>query len=420
MNLPRADFRENLLVALGTLRSNKVRSLLTILGIVIGVTSVISVAAIITGLNDYIQKRVEELGSRTFYLGRIPGGQRPGDLGEKYRLRKYFSYGDAARIREAAPAADIVTSFASRAAFFGGPNEIRYKDQVVQSVIIRGAEPEYLDVLPMFQVADGRFISQFDESHARRVVVLGTAVADSLFGNSNPVGREVILNAVSYEVIGVFAQNSGLFGTPGVDQFAVTPLSEFRRRYPDVRELFVAFTVKPEVPLDEGKQQVTEATRRIRRVKPNQENDFEVISPDFLSNLWNQLTGALVILTSVISSIGLLVGGVGVMNIMLISVTERTSEIGVRKALGARKSDILTQFLMEALTLTLTGGLIGLVIAAVISLLVRTFVPGVPASLSLFWVAMGIFISVGTGVFFGLYPATRAANLDPIQALRYE
>jgi putative ABC transport system permease protein len=221
-------------------------------------------------------------------------------------------------------------------------------------------------------------------------------------------------------VIGTFAHDQGLFGGPGVDQFAVIPLSDFKRKYPDMKELFLAFTIRKDVPLTEGRDQVEDAVRRLRRVRSNQDNDFDVTSPDFLSNLWNQLTGALVILTSVISSVGLLVGGVGVMNIMLISVTERTAEIGVRKATGARRSDIRIQFLFEALTLTMIGGVLGLLLGAAISFLVRSLVPDVPAALSSFWVAMGLLMSAATGIFFGYYPADRAANLDPIECLRYE
>ena len=182
----------------------------------------------------------------------------------------------------------------------------------------------------------------------------------------------------------------------------------------------IAFTVPKDGNIDEAKDEVTEAMRRRRHVPFHADSDFEIVSPDFISALWKQLTGALVILTGIISSVGLLVGGVGVMNIMLISVTERTAEIGVRKAIGARRADIRVQFLLEAVLLTSIGGLIGIVCGAVISFLVRQFMPSVPASLSLIWVILGVGISVAVGVFFGYYPANRAANLDPIVCLRYE
>jgi len=182
----------------------------------------------------------------------------------------------------------------------------------------------------------------------------------------------------------------------------------------------MVFTVPENVNVDTAQNEVIQAMRRLRRVSAYKENDFEVSSPDFLSNLWNQLTGALVILTSVISSIGLLVGGIGVMNIMLISVTERTQEIGVRKAIGARRADIRLQFLLEAVVLTLTGGTVGILIGAGVSTLVRTLAPSIPATMSYLWVSIGFAMSVGVGLFFGYYPANLAANLDPIDCLRYE
>jgi putative ABC transport system permease protein len=205
-----------------------------------------------------------------------------------------------------------------------------------------------------------------------------------------------------------------------VDIFVVIPLSSFKKQYPEAKELIMAFTVPENVNVETAQGEVIQAMRRLRRIPAGKENDFEISSPDFLSNLWNQLTSALVILTTVISSIGLLVGGIGVMNIMLISVTERTQEIGVRKAIGARRADIRLQFLLEAVALTLVGGTIGILIGAGISTMVRTFVPSVPATLSYLWVTIGFVISVGVGLFFGYYPANLAANLDPINCLRYE
>ena len=285
---------------------------------------------------------------------------------------------------------------------------------------MRGAEPEYAEAIPLFTIERGRFISAFDQEHARSVVVLGAAISESLFPNTDAVGKTVRINGAVYEVIGVFEHDQGLFLGPGVDIFAIIPLSDFKKQYPEAKELVMAFTVPPNVNIETAQAEVIHAMRRLRHVPAGNENDFELSSPDFLSNLWNQLTGALVILTTVISSIGLLVGGIGVMNIMLISVTERTQEIGVRKAIGARRADVRLQFLFEAVVLTLVGGTIGILIGAGISTLVRTFVPSIPATLSYLWVSIGFAISVGVGLFFGYYPANLAANLDPIDCLRYE
>src|SRR5215471_582798 len=354
--------RENLLSALQTLRSNKVRSALTVIGIVIGVSSVISMAAIIQGLNKFVQDRVESLGSRTYFLSRFPPGTDPTRWPERIRVRKYFDYDYAAKIREAAPDVKIVTTVGTRGFFFGDSNLITSGDRSVEKVIVRGAEPEYIEAIPLFAIARGRFISAFEEEHARPVAVLGAAISESLFPYSDPLGKTVRINGAVYEVIGVFEHDQGLFTGPGVDIFAIIPLSKFKKEYPEAKELILIFTIPENVNVDTAQGEVIQAMRRVRRIPAGKENDFELSSPDFLSNLWNQLTGALVILTGVISSIGLLVGGIGVMNIMLISVTERTQEIGVRKAIGARKMDIRVQFLLEAITLSGIGGGLGILI----------------------------------------------------------
>ncbi|HUE56708.1 MAG TPA: ABC transporter permease [Candidatus Udaeobacter sp.] len=415
-----AQARENFLAAIETLRSAKVRSALTVLGIVIGVSSVISMAAIIQGLNKFVQDRVESLGSRTYFLTRFPPGTDPSRMPDRIRTRRYLEYNYAEFIRQAAPDVQNVNTVGTRGFFFGDSNLITSGDRSVEKVIVRGAEPEYAEALPLFSIARGRFISSFDQEHARPVVVLGAAISDSLFPNADPLGKTVRINGGTYEVIGVFEHDQGLFLGPGVDIFAIVPLSDFKKHYPEAKELILIFTIPADVNVETAQGEVIQVMRRLRRIPAGKENDFELSSPDFLSNLWNQLTGALVILTTVISSIGLLVGGVGVMNIMLISVTERTQEIGVRKAIGARRADVRLQFLLEAVVLTLVGGIIGILIGATISTLVRAFVPSVPATLSYLWVTIGFAISVGVGLFFGYYPANLAANLDPIDCLRYE
>jgi len=415
-----AQARENFLAAMDTLRSSKVRSALTVLGIVIGVSSVISMAAIIQGLNKFVQDKVESLGSRTYFLSRFPPGTDPSHWPESIRTRRYLQYDYADFVRQAAPDVQCVTTVGTRGFFFGDTNLITSGNRSVEKVIVRGAEPQYIEAIPLFTIERGRFISAFDQEHARPVVVLGAAINESLFPNTDAIGKTVRMNSAVYEVIGVFQHDQGLFLGPGVDIFAIIPLSSFKKQYPEAKELIMLFTVPENVNVETAQGEVIQAMRRLRRIPAGKENDFEISSPDFLSHLWNQLTGALVILTTVISSIGLLVGGIGVMNIMLISVTERTQEIGVRKAIGARRADIRLQFLLEAVALTLVGGTIGILIGAGISMMVRTFVPSVPATLSYLWVTIGFVISVGVGLFFGYYPANLAANLDPINCLRYE
>jgi putative ABC transport system permease protein len=418
--MTRDEVLENIRVAADTLRNNKVRSGLTILGIVIGVTSVISVAAIITGLNNYISKRVEQMGSKTYFLTRIAAGMDPSRLPEKYRVRKYLQPTDAVYLRENCPSVATASVFGTRAFFMGDTNYISYNGKRVDRVFLRGVEPDYADAIPLFTVDRGRFISKFDEDHAQPVALLGADIADTLFPSEDPIGRTVRVNGTLYEVIGVFARDPGLFSMGGVDQFVVIPFSDYHHKYPESKELAIAFTVGSWSTVDRAKDEVVAAMRRIRKVPALKPDDFEMISPDFLSNLWDQLTGALVLLTGIISSIGLLVGGIGVMNIMLISVTERTGEIGVRKAIGARKSDIRLQFLTEAISLSVIGGVIGILIGDLIAWTIRTVLPDVPATVSPLWVMLGVGMSAAVGIFFGYYPANRAANLDPIVCLRYE
>jgi len=418
--MTRAQARENFFAALATLRANKIGSALTVIGIVIGVSSVISMAAIIGGLNKFVQDKVESLGSRTYFLTRFPPGTDPGHMAEKFRVRKYLQYGDADFIRRAAPDVANISTVGTRGFFFGQSNLLVAGDHSVEKVIVRGAEPAYVQAIPLFNIARGRFLSAYDEEHASPVVVLGAAISDSLFPYTDPVGKTVRINGGIYEVVGVFQHDEGFFIGPGVDIFAVIPLSNFHKNYPEDKELIVLFTVPEGVSIEKAHGEVIQAMRRVRRVPTGADNDFELSSPDFISNLWNSLTRALEVLTGIISSIGLLVGGIGVMNIMLISVTERTQEIGVRKAIGARRADVRLQFLLEAVVLTLVGGTIGIVVGAAVSTAVRLLAPSIPATLSYLWVMIGFAISVGVGLFFGYYPANLAANLDPIVCLRYE
>jgi putative ABC transport system permease protein len=418
--MTRQEVFENMAVALDTLRSRKVRSGLTILGIVIGVTTVIAVASIIDGLNGEIKERVSRIGSNTIFISRIPPMQNTARLPAKIRVRKYLEEADAAFIEESSPAVSYATVFANRINFNDQVDEIRYGDEHVERFFLRGVQPEYINTFPLFGIAEGRFITAFDEEHARSVVVIGRAIAGSLFPSVDPLGKLVRLDGRQYEVIGVFEPDQGLFSSMGVDQFACIPMSNFRKSFPEIKERFIAAVGKDGFPVDTVKGQVEEALRRKRHVPHHAEDDFNIMTPDFLSSLWDQLTGAMVLLTGIISGVGLLVGGIGVMNIMLISVTERTGEIGVRKAVGARKADIRVQFLLEAITLSSIGGVIGILFGALIAFAVRTALPAIPAFVSPLWVVLGFSISVGVGLFFGYYPANRAANLDPIVCLRYE
>jgi len=415
--MTRSEIKENLMVALDTLRARKIRSALTILGIVIGVTSVISVAAIIDGLNGYIQNRIRSFGSRSFFVSRIPPGFTGiGRLPAKIRVRKYLEIDDAQFLKQNISGLDVSAAFAQRIDFAQTqPDSIRYADQHVERLIVRGTQPEYAAALPLFTVATGRYISQYDEEHARNVVVIGNAIADSLFPHTDPLGKQVHLDGRLYEVIGVFEKDPGLFGGFGVDMFACIPLSNYHKNFPQVRDVWLIFTARDDADLNTVRDQVIEAMRRRRHVAHNAENDFDVADPNFFTALWNQLTGAMALLTGAIGSIGLLVGGIGVMNIMLVSVAERTREIGIRMATGARRFDILLQFNSEALAVCVFGGMIGIGLGLGLASLFAAI--GQPVLITARPVLLALACACGTGLVFGFLPARKAAGLDPAQAL---
>ncbi|MCB1020628.1 MAG: ABC transporter permease [Acidobacteria bacterium] len=415
-----AQARENLGEAVDALRARKGRTFLTLLGVVIGVAAVITVAALIEGLNRDVIGRVQQLGSKVFFVGTLPAGMTPDRAPESIRKRKDITYDYRRIVEESCPAVEFATVFADRSFVFGFSNEVRYRDQSATNFFLRGVDEHFDDAFPMASVQQGRFITEADERRARPVVVIGLAIAESLFPNLDPIGKTVRLNGLPYEVIGLLQPDEGLFGGPGLNDFVMLPYSTFHRLYPEVKMHYLAASVADTKDLSRSVDEVVTTLRRIRGVRAHQENDFEVTLPDFLEKLWSQLTGALFVLTFAVSSIALVVGGIGVMNIMLVSVTERTKEIGVRKAVGARRADIRAQFLIEALLLTGAGGAIGIAAGAAVSWLVSLAFPTFSPYLSPMWIAIGAGASAAVGLFFGYYPANRAAELDPIECLRYE
>jgi putative ABC transport system permease protein len=415
----RDEWRESFDIALATIRSQKLRSFLTMLGVVIGVASVISVAAIIDGLNGHVARKVQELGSSTFFISRFKAFTFP-PFTEEIRLRKRLSADDTVAIRELCPTVKYVTPIFTRGFGFGGTNEIRFQNNLVDNPILRGAEPDLINVLPVYVVHYGRMFTVEENLHADRICLLGNAIADTLFGPIDPIGKEVRVNGLPFLVIGVFQPHQGLFGGPGVDQFIIIPYRTFAKLYPEMEEIILGASALDPKLLGRAEEEVVEVMRRRRHVPIAKPNDFEIISADFLTDLWQKLTGAIVLLTLIIASIGLLVGGIGVMNIMLVSVTERTAEIGVRKAVGARREDIRTQFLLEAVALTGSGGVAGIFFGVVLSLSVAALFPDLPARVSIFWTFTGFVLSLAVGLFFGIYPAVKAANLEPVACLRHE
>ncbi|MFQ5662979.1 MAG: ABC transporter permease [Terriglobia bacterium] len=412
-------WQESFRTALATIRAHKLRAGLTVLGVVIGVMSVISVAAIIHGLDQHIASKVQEIGAKVFFVTRMPAftfEQWP----EHIRRRKHFTYEDAVALREQCRTCTIASPFVTRFPFFGQHNQIRFRNEQVDEPFVRGAEPTLPDVIPAFTIEEGRMFTDYENDHSEQVAVLGLAIAGSLFGRLDPVGQVVRVNGFEFRVVGVAEKHEGLLGGPGIDQFVVIPYNTFRKLWPEIEEQMLAVGVDDPSLLPRAEEEVTEILRRRRRVPAAEENDFEITTPDFITELWEQLTRALVVLTFAIASISLVVGGIGVMTIMLVSVTERTAEIGLRKAVGARRRDIARLFLTEAVTLTGIGGVLGILLGAAVAYLTRWAFPSLPTALSAFWVGMGLVMAVGVGLFFGVYPATRAAALDPVACLRYE
>jgi putative ABC transport system permease protein len=413
------DSRESIRMALETLRTNKLRSGLTILGIVIGVATVITISSLINGVNNRVQEIASQFGTNVLWVFRWDFiGIRPT---AEMLARKQLTMDDANAI---AKLPHVVAINAGRQysnwQLGVGYVAIQYKDKKVQNTTLEGDLPAFATVNDVALIA-GRPFSDSEEYRAANVVILGHDTADKLFGTDDPLGKEVVANGDVFTVIGVLDKFKQLFGggsNPN-DNKAVFPLSTFHKIHPEIEDTIIS------IKYDDAKNKsmVTEEIRMLlrerRRVRVEKDDDFSIFGPDNILSLWAQITSGLVIFMFAVSSVGLLVGGIGVMNIMLVSVTERTREIGVRKAIGATKRNVLIQFTVEAITLCALGGVIGIGLGTVITLAVRYGV-SFPASLSTFWTVTGFVVSGLIGLVFGIYPAWKAATLDPIEALRYE
>jgi len=412
--------RESVKMALETLRANKLRSGLTILGIVIGVTSVIAISSIINGLSNRVTDFVGSLGSNVFWVFHIPViGVRPTT---EQLTRKKLTLDDVLAMRKLPHviAADGGRQYV-KAQFRVGDVSVKYNGKKTAGVILQGDTAQVADVND-FVMKEGRFYTDDEDQRHAKVVVLGHDTWEELFGEESAIGKDVNIETSLYTVIGVVDKRKQLFGggKNPQDNAAYFPWGTFDNLHPEQKDVWVS--VKYDSP--ENKALVAEELRELlrvrRKVKVEADDNFEIFEPDSITRLLDQLTMGLRIFMLAVSSVGLMVGGVGVMNIMLVSVTERTREIGIRKALGATKRTILTQFTTEAVTLCALGGVIGVIAGAVITWIIYFLPIGLPATVSGFWVMFGFGISCAIGLIFGIYPAWKAANLDPIEALRYE
>jgi putative ABC transport system permease protein len=406
---------ENLRQAMDTLRAHKMRSALTVFGVVLGVSVIMLVAALITGFDAQIQENIKQFGADTAFVARWDQGPHSDRRPKEERERKPLTLEDAVTIKETCPAVKNVTAFLI---WWEQPHTIRTKAGSVNAIDFRGVQANFGIVYANAATLAGRFISEGDDLHREKVVMLGENVAPVLFPEGNPIGKDVMIDGSDFQVIGVVEKPKGGFGLGDEDRRVLIPYNTFRKIYPGAYENMFRIQANPNM-LDQMVDQVTEVLRRRRNVAYNEKNNFSLQTAEQQVEEFHNIMGMVALATVVLSSIGLLIGGVGVMNIMLVSVTERTREIGIRKAIGAKSGDITWQFLLEAMALTGTGGVIALVLVNGLVFLVRVGLkwPGsVPA-----WAAVtGIVVSICVGLVFGVWPAMKAAKLDPVEALRYE
>jgi putative ABC transport system permease protein len=414
MVVTRSHIRENLLLALDTLRTHKFRSFLTVLGVLIGTTTVIAVASVFAGLDKQVADAARDFGTRTLFIFKWQPGIHFG-LSREERLRKPLTFEDAMAIHDESPSVEAVA--VETFIWWGPPPTMKYKGMEVLDYNFLGATPDDFRVVND-NLADGRFYTDVDNLHRQNVAVIGADIVKRFFPNQDPVGKSIIIGSNSFEVVGTIAPRKAFPGDNGSDRVVKIPYLTFKKLYPNQKENFILAMAVPG-KVNQAIEEVSSVLRRRRHVKPSDPDSFGISTAESLIQQFRQIMSTVVLVTVVISSIGLLVGGIGVMNIMLVSVTERTREIGVRKAIGARRSDITWQFLLEAMTLTGAGGLLGILVGFGISFLIRAL-DFLPSSVPLWSVATGFIVAVSIGLFFGLWPALKASRLDPIVALRYE
>jgi putative ABC transport system permease protein len=412
----RSDFRENLQLALDTVRTHKLRSFLAILGVMIGVALIILVVGLVQGFRQMVQDEIVSEGIDTAFVSRFDQGPRGGRHPKDEKLRKPLTLEDAMAVRERSPA---IKEIAVSVFQWQLTHVARYQGNMIEGTEFRGTFPAYLTVYSNATMKAGRFFTEAENEHRGNVVIIGENVAKAFFPTlDDALGKEISVDGSTYTVVGVFEKPPNSFGTNDEDRRTVIPYYTFMKLYPGSYEVAYRFLAYPG-KLDAAVDQLRETLRRRREVPYDQPDNFSIQTQVEVVQQFNEIIGGVVVAVIVLSSIGLLIGGMGVMNIMLVSVTERTREIGVRKAIGARSRDITWQFLFEAMTLTGTGGIIGIVVGSGMVLLVP-LVSSLKAVVPAWAVIMGFSVSVGIGLIFGVWPATKASRLNPVEALRYE
>ena len=408
-------YGENLRQAMDTLRTHKLRSALTVFGVVLGVSVIMLVAALITGFNQKIEEEIKQVGADTAFITKWDRS-RNGPPALEERQRKPLTTEDAQALRDACPAVKSVTAWIAPS--WETTHSIRTKAGEVTAIDFRGVQPDFGIVYANATLTSGRFISEGDDLHKEKVVLLGENVAPVLFPNGKAVGQDAMIDGNAFLVIGVLEKAKGGFGADEEDRRVLIPYNTLKKMYPAADDVNLRAQAQ-QGRLREAVDQIREVLERRRGVPYGGKDNFSITTAEQQVAQFHDMVDTVALATVVLSSIGLLVGGIGVMNIMLVSVTERTREIGVRKAIGAKRSDITWQFLLESMTLTGVGGLLALALVSLLVFAIRHTLEWrgeVP-----FWAAAtGIVVSVSVGLIFGVWPAIKAAKLDPVEALRYE
>src|SRR5579863_6433621 len=413
---------EQIALALDTLRKNLLRSGLTILGIVIGIMTVIVVSSVINGLNDNVLGGIRDLGSDTIICYRFPWASLSRPPSEWF-IRKELEPDwaeDMARLPHVQAASPSLRIFQPQ--FGSGTSDARRGSLRAKNVILQGNSPSISQIFDI-KVAFGREFNDTDTEHHAPVVLLGYDTANILFpeGASQAVGKEITIDGQLFSVIATLdKRRQGVSGGSNPeDNIAIMPVTTLRKLYPNKKDYVIFAKASDPQYVGEAVEEIRDLLRRKRRLSNDKPDDFALFTSDYFLDLWNRISGLIFILMFAIASVGLIVGGIGVMNIMLVSVTERTREIGVRKAIGAKRNNILVQFLIEAVTLSAVGGVIGVVFGSGITLLLH-YGAHFPAALSAVWIVAALVLCAMIGIGFGIYPAWKAARLDPVEALRYE
>ncbi|HXK59220.1 MAG TPA: ABC transporter permease [Acidobacteriota bacterium] len=411
------QYLENIIMGLGTLRGHKVRSFLTILGVIIGVMTVIVISSILTGMRRNFISLIEEFGTENIYAFHLTTGPSFGPRDRREWTRKPLTVEDALAIKNNS---DAVQDVAWEGFYFGRNPTLKYGTETYRQGRIRGVPPSYADVTNMV-LSEGRFFSESEDLRRSPVCVLGVGVAEALFPHTqNIVGKTLQIDGNRFNIIGVLEKRKGSFlGETEEDNFVLIPYRTFRKLNPRSDWLFLVIKANPG-QLAKAMDDTEVILRRQRNVRFNEDNNFDLTTADRIVDQFDSITASIGLVAIAISGVGLLVGGIGVMNIMLVSVTERTREIGIRKAVGAKRQDITFQFLFEAMTLTTMGGLIGIFLAILASYIVMFFVPVLPANIPIWAVVAGFTVSLLVGLVFGVWPAVKASRLDPIECLHYE